>query len=107
MALWKDGLVHSRLAPSPVYRRPSLRDPDADLIQVPQQIGGVLIHSIGAGTLEFVLAVAAGEHVERGQPPRQDDRMVKREVEDARASAIRRVCAAAKVSDSRGSSTGL
>jgi hypothetical protein len=38
---------------------PSLRQPDSDLIQVPQQVGGVLIHPIGAGTLEFVLAVTA------------------------------------------------
>ena len=33
------------------------RDTHADLVEVPQQVGRVLIHAIGAGTFQFVLPV--------------------------------------------------
>src|SRR5215207_9762093 len=33
------------------------RGPDSDFIQVPQQVGGVLVHAIGPGPLELFLPV--------------------------------------------------
>jgi hypothetical protein len=59
VALQQSRLAHSYLVPFSVYRKRSLRDLDAHLVQVPQQVGGVLVHPIGTGALEFVLTIAA------------------------------------------------
>jgi hypothetical protein len=40
---------------------PLMGDPDADLVEVALEVGGVLVDPIGAGALQLVLAVAAGE----------------------------------------------
>src|SRR5262245_18251933 len=46
--------------------------PHAHLVQMPQQVGRVLVDAIGAGALQLVLAVAAGEQAdaERAGAPR-------------------------------------
>ena len=45
-------------------QRPRLalaRGPDADFVQVPEQVGGILVHPVGAGPLELILSVATGQ----------------------------------------------
>src|SRR3954470_21888056 len=45
-----------------------LSDADADLVEVRQQVGGVLVDAVGAGPLQFVLAVAAREQADPQGP---------------------------------------
>src|SRR5439155_22632020 len=45
-------------------RQPSLSGPDPYLVQVRQQVRGILVDPVGAGTLELILAVAARQETD-------------------------------------------